>query len=87
MNRVKIFRLGDFSTSAIRDVAANADSDYTLLYTRPTDFRFVEFGLERMVQVADNTGAMLTYADHFNGEEPCPVTEYQLKTSMLSIAQ
>ena len=68
MNRVKIFRLGEFSSSAIREVAANADTDYTLLYTRPTDFRFVEFGLERMVQVADNTGAMLTYADHFNGE-------------------
>ena len=78
MNRVKIFHLNDFSTAGIQAIVAEADTDYTLLYTRPTDFRFVEFGLERMVQVADSTGAVLTYADHFNGAEPCPVTEYQL---------
>ena len=78
MNRVKIFHLNDFSTAGIQAIATEVGTDYTLLYARPTDFRFVEFGLERMVQVADSTGAVLVYADHFNGEEPCPVTEYQL---------
>ena len=78
MNRVKIFRPKDFSTAAIREIASQADTDYSILYTRTTDFKFVEFGLERMLQVADDSGAVLVYADHFNGSEPCPVTEYQL---------
>ncbi|MCR5560406.1 MAG: glycosyltransferase [Bacteroidales bacterium] len=78
MNRVKIFRLSDFSTASIRRTADQACTDYSILYTRSTDFRFVEFGLERMLQVADDCGAAMVYADHFNGELPCPVTEYQL---------
>ena len=74
---MKIFRISDFSTSGIKSVASQADSEFSILYTRPTDFKFVDFGLERMLQVADYTGAVLVYADHFNGSEPCPVTEYQ----------
>ena len=77
MNRVKIFRISDFSTSGIKSVASQADSEFCILYTRPTGFKFVDLGLERMLQVADYTGAVLVYADHFNGSEPCPVTEYQ----------
>ena len=77
MNRVKIFRVSDFSTSGIKSVASQADSEFCILYTRPTGFKFVDLGLERMLQVADYTGAVLVYADHFNGSEPCPVTEYQ----------
>ena len=78
MNRVKIFRLSDFSTASIRRTADQTCTDYSILYTRSTDFRFVEFGLERMLQVADDCGAAMVYADHFNEEIPCPVTEYQL---------
>ena len=77
MERVKIFRPASFSTAEIRRIAAAADSDYTIIYTRPTELKFVNFGLERMVQVADDTAAAMVYADHFNGEEPAPVIDYQ----------
>ena len=77
MERVKIFRPASYSTAEIRRIAAAADSDYTIIYTRPTELKFVNFGLERMVQVADDTAAAMVYADHFNGEEPAPVIDYQ----------
>ena len=77
MERVKIFRPVSFSTAEIRKIAAAADSDYTIIYTRPTELKFVNFGLERMVQVADDTAAAMVYADHFNGEDPAPVIDYQ----------
>jgi hypothetical protein len=77
MERVKIFRPASFSTAEIRKIAAAADSDYTIIYTRPTELKFVNFGLERMVQVADDTAAAMVYADHFNGEDPAPVIDYQ----------
>ncbi|MBQ6015248.1 MAG: glycosyltransferase family 2 protein [Bacteroidales bacterium] len=77
MERVKIFRPASFSTAEIRRIAAAADSDYTIIYTRPTELKFVDFGLERMVQVADDTAAAMVYADHFNGEDPAPVIDYQ----------
>ena len=77
MHRVKIFRPSGFSTEQIRRIAADADTDYTIIYTRPTELRFVDFGLERMVQIADDIGAAMVYSDHFNGEEPAPVIDYQ----------
>ena len=77
MERVKIFRPASFSTIEIRRIAAAADSDYTIIYTRPTELKFVDFGLERMVQIADDTAAAMVYSDHFNREEPAPVIDYQ----------
>ena len=77
MQRVKIFRTSSASSAELRRIALEADTDYTLLYTRATALRFVDLGLERMVQVADDTAAAMTYADHFNGSEPAPVIDYQ----------
>ncbi|MBR5924698.1 MAG: glycosyltransferase [Bacteroidales bacterium] len=77
MERVNIFRPASFSTAEIRKIAAAADKDYTIIYTRPTELKFVNWGLERMVQVADDTAAAMVYSDHFNGEEPAPVIDYQ----------
>ena len=77
MNRVKIFRLSSSGTADIKNIASQADTDYTLIYTRPTELSFVHGGLERMVQVADDTLAAMVYADHFNGNSPCPVIDYQ----------
>ena len=45
MERVKIFRPASFSTAEIRKIAAAADSDYTIIYTRPTELKFVNFGI------------------------------------------
>lgn len=69
------------SGDKVRAVAASADGDYTLIYTKPTDLRWVYLGLERMVSVADQTGAAMVYSDHFSsvdGEDtPTPVIDCQ----------
>ncbi len=77
MERVRIFRPASFSTEEIRKIAASADTEYTVIYTKATDLKFIAFGIERMMQVADDTGAAMVYSDHFNGEEPAPVIDYQ----------
>ena len=73
---------GSFTRSGVlRDIAGEASAEFTLLYTRRTDLSLVRFALERMVQVADDTGAALLYADRFiskNGEVvPAPVIDCQ----------
>ena len=77
MERVKIFRPASFSTAEIRHIATAADSDYTIIYTRPSELKFVDSGLERMVQIADDAAAAMVYADHFEGEKPAHVIDYQ----------
>ncbi|MBR0175145.1 MAG: glycosyltransferase family 2 protein [Bacteroidales bacterium] len=77
MERARIFRPASFSTEEIRKIAASADTEYTVIYTKATDLKFIAFGIERMIQVADDTGAAMAYSDHFNGEEPAPVIDYQ----------
>ena len=77
MERIKILRLGDFSTESIKKAATQADTDYTILYTRPTGLEWVHFGKERMLRIADDTRAAMVYADHFNGSEPAPVIDCQ----------
>lgn len=64
-------------TESVRRVAASSAAAYTLIYTRPTELKWVHYGLERMVQVAEATGADMVYADHFNGDAPAPVIDYQ----------
>lgn len=53
------------STARIREIAAASNERFTLLYTKPTELRWVNFGLERLLQVAEDTGAAMIYADHF----------------------
>ena len=65
------------STKKLRDIAAEADAEYTLLYTRETRLDWVRFGLERLLQIAADSGAAMIYADHFNGDKPAPVIDYQ----------
>ena len=65
------------STAQVKAVAAQADTEYTLIYTRTTQLSWVLFGLERLQQVARDTGAAMAYADHFDQGEPSPVIDYQ----------
>ena len=53
------------STARILEIAAASNERFTLLYTKPTELRWVNFGLERLLQVAEDTGAAMIYADHF----------------------
>jgi len=54
------------STAAMKEIAALSESPYTLLYTRYTALRFVPFALGRMLSIAEDSGAVMIYADHFN---------------------
>ena len=53
------------STATIKDISATACADFTLLYTKPTELSLVHYALERMLSVADDTGAAMVYSDHF----------------------
>ena len=55
--------LGD--TGTVRRIAAEASSEFTLIYTKPTELSFVHYALERMLSIADDTGAAMVYSDHF----------------------
>lgn len=69
------------STASIRRIAEDACADFTLICTKGTELKLVAFALERMIQIADATGAAMLYADHFQkkgGEVTmAPVIDYQ----------
>lgn len=69
------------STATIKKIAEKANTDYTLIYTKPADLRMGMFALDRMIQIAKDSGAGLVYADHYqmaNGEKKnSPVISYQ----------
>ena len=54
------------SGARIREIADASYGEYTLIYTKPTELRWVAYGLERMIQVARTTGAAMVYSDHFS---------------------
>ena len=70
------------STSTLRYIASVAEADYSLIYTKYTDLSFGLFALERMLAIADDTGAAMVYADHFNEKDgirkEAPVIDYQM---------
>ena len=53
------------STATLRRIASEAEAEFTLVYTKPTELSFVHYALERMLAVAGDTGAAMVYADHF----------------------
>lgn len=69
------------STARIKELATSAEAEYILLYTKPTELRWVDHGLERLLQVAGDTGAAMIYSDRFvslDGElREAPVIDYQ----------
>lgn len=69
------------SSSRIREIASQADTEYTLLYTKQTQLRWVNFGLERLLQLAADTGAAMLYSDRFLESggvvTPAPVIDWQ----------
>ncbi|MCR5139945.1 MAG: glycosyltransferase [Bacteroidaceae bacterium] len=64
------------ATSAIVSMAKAAREDYLLLCTQPTPITLGYRALERMVGVADATGALMVYADR-NKQIPVPTIDYQ----------
>lgn len=82
VNAVTVLTDSFSKTATIKQVAAAAQSEYTLFYTKSTDLRLVHYALGRMVQLAEDTQANLLYADHFrekNGAvEAHPVIDCQI---------
>ena len=69
------------SSDTMKKIAANADADYVLLYTKYNTLEFGMFALERMVRIANDSAAGMVYADHYNvvgdTKSNAPVIDYQ----------
>ena len=82
MNEISFVRVGPrLASGRIREIAESSCGEFVLLYTRPTELRWVDFGLERMLQIARDTGAAMVYSDHFAEVDgkvvPAPVIDCQ----------
>ena len=70
------------STQTIKAIAAKADADYTLIYTKSAELSMGYFALDRMLKIAEDTNAGMVYADHYQIKEGAktnaPVIAYQL---------
>jgi glycosyltransferase involved in cell wall biosynthesis len=73
------------STKAIREIAAKANTKYTMICLKPT-IEWVYLGQERMMQVMEMTHAKMVYSDHFSKVQrddvqctiEAPVIDYQI---------
>ena len=69
------------ATVTWKSMAGALTAPYTLVYTKFTPLRLGQFSLERMLSVAEDTDAVMVYADHFKeldgGRIPSPVIDYQ----------
>ena len=74
------------SSESLIDMASKSSSSYVALVVKDASLELGQGALERMVQVAADSGAMMVYADHYerkdvNGEtvvEKHPAIDYQL---------
>ncbi len=53
------------STATIRAIASKSEADYTLIYTKDAALQVGTFAIERILQVASDSGAGMVYADHY----------------------
>lgn len=69
------------STATIRTVVEQADTSFTLLYTKYTTLESGLYAFERMLSIAGDTKAGMLYADHYQVNEGqyklTPVIDYQ----------
>lgn len=69
------------STATIKKIASKADAEYTMIYTKSADLRLGYFALDRMLQIAKDSGAGLVYSDHYQiadeEKKNSPVIAYQ----------
>ena len=70
------------STFGVKKMSELSKTPFTLIYTKPLPLKLGAFALERLVQVAENTGAGMIYSDHYQMKEgelqPLPVIDYQM---------
>ncbi len=64
-------------SSHIRHIAREATGDFTLIRLTKAHIEFGPRGMQRLEQVARNTGAPIVYCDYIDGEEAHPLTDWQ----------
>lgn len=69
------------SSATVKKIAQAASDDYVLLYTKRDALRLGLFAVNRMKQIADATGAVMAYTDHYQQRDgvvtKAPVIDYQ----------
>lgn len=77
----KLYVKSLFGTQTMKMMAQQATGDYTLLYTKETTLELGLFALERMVNIVEDSGAGMVYADHYQvtggQQRNAPVIDYQ----------
>ena len=73
---------GPGNTQTIKRMAETATAPYTLLYCKYDTLQFGYHALDRMLTIAEDSGALMLYSDHYqvkSGEaEPLRLIDYQL---------
>ena len=78
---------GPGSIDTLRWIAGKANAPYLLLYTKYDTLQLGYYALTRMLTIAEDSGALMLYADHYTapsqplqGEasNPCPLIDCQL---------
>lgn len=54
------------SSNTVSSIAENTDADYVMICTKTTPIRWGLYALERFLRIADDTGAVMVYADHYS---------------------
>ena len=69
------------SGAVLKKLAGSASTDFIMVYTKRFALDPGKFGIERMVQVCEQTGAGMVYSDYYENREgrlaPHPVIDYQ----------
>ncbi len=70
-----------YASTTLRAIAAHAQADYLLFYTKPTRLELGYFALERMTDIAHDSQAGMVYADSYQVTDEerrqAPVIDYQ----------
>ena len=69
------------SSATIKKIAEKSDADFSLIYTKYTTLELGYFALQRFVNIAEDGGASMLYADHYQiadgKKSAAPVIDYQ----------
>jgi len=80
LNKIVVDNL--FSTSTIRKIVEKSESEFLLFITKDTYINFGSYSIDRMLNVAENTGAGIVYSDFYEEKlgkiQKHPVIDYQL---------
>lgn len=83
VNSVTVVEGNVKASATLKEIAAKANAEYTMVYLKNQFIQMGYLALERMAQIAGTTKAGMTYADHYNisaegKRTDAPVIDYQL---------